>query len=302
MALEVLTDITKCQIGTVNIARASTVTIASKETEVDSGSDVASGATGSDVVKQEITADIQAEDPLAIPLVLALTGAQTLLAGGRLVNGSTYRDSSVLHCVLTAFGLTIADDQVGTCNLSLQNRATAGNSMDDEWTGVSGTKQALPTRRSLIRIVSAVFTDDASASLSLLGVTNTRYQMAGQVRASNSGGDQVLCDLVDVASYKASGSLSLRDTQLGTAQYVAQRLAAMRRGTLVVTVKQTRQDDEASAAVNKVLTFQRIKFRNPKESKRTKDDESWDVDMNVVWTSALGAEMALANMVTIADA
>jgi hypothetical protein len=307
MAIETLVDITKCGIGAVAVGGATQVTIGDESRRVRTGD--SGGLTRAvDTVLTEIKASIQAQDPLAVPLVLALSGAQSIVVGGRLVNAGTYRDYTMDTSVLTGFGLEIADGQPGTCNFDLQNRAAAdSDALSDELAVAAGTLQAIRTRANLIRILAtAAFTDDASTALTLAGIERFSYRATPEfvhVASSNQAAQNAwnLADQVDVSPYwQISGSLTLRDTTIASAQAVGQQLVALRRGTLVLPCQVSGFDSGASAPADSTVTFQRIKFHSCRTSLRSKAAGAQDIGFDAVQVSAANAIVAIASMITVA--
>lgn len=301
MATSLLVDLTKCGIGSVAVARGGQAAITVRQRRIEQFSDAALGASAIDTVLTEILCRIQAQDPLSITSVLALSGTQSVVVGGRRANAATYSDATLLHCVLTGFGLDIADRQPGTVSYDLQNRATAGNTLVDELSWASGTLQAIATRKGLIRILETgtTFTDDNAGELDLPGMERITYQATGQVIVDQSG-DEVLADIVDVAGYAISGSITLRDTTVGSSQVRGEALSELRRGDLAVAVRPSHQSDGASAPSDMVLTFKRLKFHSPSTTLNTKAPGTTQVPFDAVLVSSANATLALSAMITAA--
>src|SRR5574343_645372 len=86
MAISEITELTKCSYGTspVLVGRGDSASISVQERTIDSA-DPACGTRYSDTVLTEIKADLQARDPLAVPLLAALAGgSHSLILGGRI--------------------------------------------------------------------------------------------------------------------------------------------------------------------------------------------------------------------------
>lgn len=302
MGMVQLVDLTKCSIGAVSIARGTQASISVRDNRVRSAANGRVHAR--DTTFTEIVANVQAQDPLSVPLVLALTGLQTITVGGRVANSSSYQDYALANCVLLGFSFDLVDKQHGTCTYDLQNRADPGSTWDDELVESSGTRQAYVSRQGIIRLLETgtEFTDDAASELGLPGLERLSYQCRFPVHVDSSP-DEVMADIVDVLDDpEITGTMTIRDSGISSAKALACRLRDLRRGTLTVACQQTGRSDGASAPAVKIVTLGRLKFHSPRMSVRSKQAGAWDIDFDQELLSAAGAEVSPSEIITMADA
>lgn len=304
-----LVDITKCSWGGTAIARATDVGVQIEDQRVQHNAGTLIGPSAIDTVQRGVRATVSAEDPLVLPTLLGVAGLiGTLVAGGRVVNSTTYEDLTLLRCLLVGFGLRITDQQPGSLSLSLQNRATEGSELSDELSIATGSKQAFSTRRNTIRIrAEAEFVDDASAELSLPGIESVSVDAAPQsllVACTNpaSGSNHNLCDVVDAMDWLFTGSLTLRDQTIASALTTAERLSNLNRGTFTMPCQVSKFADGAAPDPDKILTFERIKFHSPRRTYRTKGFAAVEVPFDQMLLAVDGStEKTLAQMIAITE-
>lgn len=300
MALTTLVDVSTAKIGATVIARPESAEFSIEDNTIESASDAVFGAYEQDITYYDLKASINAQDPMSIPTIAAITAAGEIAATGQLANAATFQTIKLAHGVLIGIGMDLNDNQVGKVRYDLQNRAASATAtVANEYSAVSGSAPSLVVRRNSIRLkgASSTFTPDGGAAVTLEGLGKVTWNAQAQVLAEPSSGS-LLVDQLTILGWKISGSIAFSDKTILSAQGLAARLAVACRGTLVVTCRQTGFAGE-SAVADATITMQRIKFGRAGEGLRTRGTGSGDLQFNGILRAAAGTLMTLAEMISV---
>lgn len=281
--------------------------------EIRSGGDSTVGDEQIDKGPFDLTSDLAAEDPLSVPLMLALgSTAVEVTASGRVAGNSTTQEFAVVHGVLIGVSLNLNEDKSGTVAYKFRNRGLTGTSamtplaaLAQELKLGTGTAREQAVRGRIIQFAAgAVFTPwNTSIDPVALSLAALSLNADAQVAVDKDTGELVITQ-VDITGWRYGGSLTLKDqtiiatSGLSTSDY----LAALGRGTLTVPIKMAGQG-AAVPPVNQILTAASVEFVSSRGRLRAGVNYgSNETRFNCIPRSALGAVLTPAEMITFAAA
>lgn len=300
MALEQLVDCFNAKIGSTAIARGGSFDRRITQEDIVVASDAVDGDYSIDDGPVDIACSLDAQDPLIVPTVLALSFPLAVEATGRLKTTTTYRKHGVAHGLLTGVDMTITDKAPGSCRFDFRNRAvSASNTIDDEAPTAAGSAPTLVSRATTIRIVSGSFTPAGGSAIPILGLSQVTWRAQAMLNQEVVTPGSGFIDAVDVCGWRLSGGLTVSDTALATLLSALQNLGNQIRGTLAVVCRVSGQAEAASPPANQTLTWICAKLKNPSESLKSKSDAAGNLVFNQILRD--GATLkTLAQMLTAA--
>jgi len=303
MASERLISVYAQKIGTTDIGRPIDASYRATRQKIESRSDGTLGPHGRDRGPWAISCSLGCEDPTAVPTVLALSYPLAVEAAGRLVNAGAYRKFAVAHGVLTGFALNLAELAAGDVRFDLQNQGlNASTALSDELTVAAGSAPPGTSRHGTIRFAKTghSFTPDGGDAVTIPGITRLSYTARADVRAGADTGSAVI-DELDIFGWLISGSLTFGDMSITSELSLAEYLATLCTGTLVVQLALTGKTTDQTPPTDKVFTFARIKFDDPDERLTSRQEGVATANFDALLLDAEGAEMTIAQMITCED-
>ena len=284
-----LVDCFNCAVGEQQIARGVSFQRQYRFERLTSQSEAGPGDHSDDKGACDISCRIEAQDPLILPTILALTYPQLVGASGKVKGGTTYNRWRVLHAMLNEFSLSIEDGRPGTCSFGFRNRATRGtaytvaNRKIEMPNAVTAVGPIVPTLPTTIRILSGSFTPLGGGATSLDGIT--RLTLSGRARESGEvswPGAEFVDDL-HYDAWEITGTVDFKDKTLTNGELVADYLGSLLRGTLTVVCKPTGSSE--GAVTNRTITIGQMDFSEGADNLRTKDDAEGPLSFGVLLKS-----------------
>lgn len=304
MDSEHLVDCFNVNVGSTQLARVKSAQFTDDPMPIQSQASDIAGYHSIDQGAYDNTADLDTEDALAAPAIMALTGTQAVTATGLVANTeNTYRKHTLLHGVLVGVNQTIEDLKPGSATFNYRNRAApASTLLYDEHAVAAGSAPSVPTRRNTTRILAtgSAFTPDGGAAIPIPGWIRNTWQAKAIVADGQPDGGSLFVDKLTVVGWLISGSLTFLDQSIVTSMSFGQSLCVAKRGTLALTARVTGRYDESSDPADAVLTYARIKFRKVVNNLANKGKGQCTVDYDAILRTALGAAMTIAQMMTLA--
>jgi hypothetical protein len=247
-----------------------------------------------------ITGDMSAQDPLAVPLVAALSGTQLVQGVGRMKAGVSFTAIGIAHALVNSLGMDIADNAAGNATFGFKNRANASTTLALEApTALVSAPTVANTRATTIKILSAVFTPVGGNAITVPGVTRFSFKADAIEMGDAMAPGSEFEDATDFGGWRISGSIDHKDFEIGSSVSMSEALAGALRGTLVLTCRVSGQDEAATPPANVVLTFNHLKFHDLSESFATKGDGSASIQFDQLLRTG-ATPLPLSSMITAA--
>jgi len=107
---------------------------------------------------------------------------------------------------------------------------------------------------------------------------------------------------LDIFGWLINGTLAFGDMSITDNLSLAEYLATLGQGTLVLRMHLTGKTMDAAPATDKNFTFQRIKFDDPDERLQSRADGKAVASFDALTLAADGTELGIADMISVGDA
>jgi hypothetical protein len=297
MSLEQLVDCFNAVIGATSIGKAQTFSRRLTRTVIASRGDAVAGDFSRDGGVAGLSAELNAQDPLILPTVLALSFPQAVYCTGRLKNAATYRKMGVLNAILTGFGMQLRDNQAGSCSFGFRNRFPVDSvwptALATQMPTAAGIAAANVERQTIVRILSdCTFTPDGGSPVSLPGIAEVTLSGRAMLASAMSSPASLYEDAVDVLGWSIDGSITLLDQEIVSSLLLNATLQGQYRGTLAISCRPAGYSE--AEVSDTVISIAGVGFFDNSDSLATKDDAGGTVGFDVLLNGlALGDVISL---------
>lgn len=301
MALEMIVDCYDTYIGATQIARGGSFRRRISRPPITAAGDFVGGDFSIDRGPWSIAGELQAQDPLIVPTVAALSGPQAVKATGRIKAGSTYRYLGIARAILTAVSMEVSDNAPGTASFSFRNRAATGigTTLAAEAPTSAASTPTTSTRSGTVKILSATFTPTGGAAVTLPGVTKVSWRAQAIEMGKPQAAGSDFEDAVDLGGWRISGSIDLDDMEIVSSLPMPLYLASLVRGSFAFVCRASGQDESGSPPANKTITLPYLKFHDTDEGLATKGDTTASVQFDQLLRNG-ATPLALSQMIAVA--
>lgn len=298
MAYQSIVDCYGTAIGAVPIARGGTFRRQVSRPAIESAGGYVGGLHSIDRGPYSIVAQLDAQDPLIVPTVAALTWPAAVTASGRVKAAATYQSLGVANAVLSQVSMTFDDKAAGACSFAFRTRAASTSLATEAPTAVAATPTGV-ARATTVRILSATFTPVGGSPISVPGITRLTWQAQPTLMGDNMAPGSDYEDAVDNGGWRITGSVDGLDRQIVSSLPMPLYLGGLARGTLALVCRASGQDEAASPPANQTITFNYLKFHDTDESLRSKQDAAGSLQFDQLLRTGV-TPLALSAMIAVA--
>lgn len=302
MGLTRLVDLSHGSIGAVVLGVPTRATLRTRAEPIRSGGDNFVGDGRIDRGPWDITCSLDGQDPLSVPVVAALTGAQAVAASGMVVGSSpaTYQKFNVAHAVLTGITLGLRSRQPGTVGYAFKNRGLPDSDLDDELQRSAGTARVQAARGRVVEFAQSghTFTPDGGAAVNLEGIAEINWRAEAALAQSKPSVGAKVIDTVDGLGWNISGAIIFQDHTLTGGLAPAEYLATLPAGALEVVCQMAGYSSDPSPPTDQILKLDRLLFHGTGDDRSSGTYPDNQAEFSAVLTAAAGTALTLAQMCT----